>query len=174
MSQDFIHLPAELIGQITQVLAVSINHHAMLSVDLADNPEARKPHDQLARGCKALLEQIRDALATPAPEPVIGLYEGDLFAQGLSGHPRAAPPFLDTLAAVLQEFNELTPVRILRARYLPVIYGVLHAGTAHHFKTEAEAAAFCASLQPPAEPDLTNAPDPTPPPSGGTPAVAEA
>lgn len=160
MSQEYFTLPAALVGQITQMLAVTTTHHAMSSVELADTPAARQPHDQIARGCQTLLGQIRDALAEPAPVPEIGLYEGDLFAQGLSGDPRGAPFFLRSPAAVLEEFQELTPIRMLRARSLPAIYGVLDGGTVRRFATEAEAAEFCARHSPPAEPATDPAPTP--------------
>lgn len=174
MSQDFIHLPAELVGQITQVLAVTTQHHAMLSVDFADNPAARQPHDQLSRGCKALLEQIRDALATPAPEPVIGLDEGDLFSDSrIIGPINSNTRWFRTPLPLLDN-GQPHPIPLHRAKLLPTIYGVWFHKKVHRFATEAEAAAFCASLQPPADPALTNALDPTPTPSGDTPAVAEA
>lgn len=166
MSQEYFTLPAVLVGQITQMLAVTTTHHAMSSVELADTPAARQPHDQIARGCQTLLGQIRDALAEPAPVPEIGLDEGDLFAQGVSGNLRAAPDFLHSSVAALQEFKELTPIRMLRARYLPAIYAVLHLGAPHLFATEAEAAEFCARHSPPAKPATDPAPTPPATPDG--------
>ncbi|GFZ80900.1 hypothetical protein GCM10011497_06840 [Elstera cyanobacteriorum] len=152
MSQEYFTLPAALLGQITQMLAVTTTHHAMSSVELADNPAARQPHDQIARGCQTLMGQIRDALAAPAPAPQIGLNEGDLFAQGMGDRYRSTLPWEQSPDAVLREYKELTPIRILRTRYLPAIYGVSHIGIAHVFATEAEAAEFCARHSPPAEP----------------------
>lgn len=168
MSQEYFTLPATLVGQITQMLAITTQHHALSSVELADNPDARKTHDQIARGCQTLIGQIRDALAAPAPAPApeIGLDEGDLFTQGLSGDPRLAPFFLRSPAAVLKEFQELTPIRMLRARYLPAIYGVLDGDTVHRFATEAEAAEFCARHSPPAAPATDPAPTPPDAPAG--------
>lgn len=166
MSQEYFTLPATLVGQITQMLAITTQHHALSSVELADNPPARQPHDQIARGCQTLIGQIRDALAEPAPAPVIGVDEGDLFAQGLSADARLALFFLRDPADVLRDFKELTPIRMLRARYLPAIYGVSHFGIAHVFATEVEAAEFCARHSPPAEPATDPAPTPPDAPAG--------
>lgn len=72
MSQEYFTLPAALVGQITQMLAITTQHHALSSVELADNPPARQPHDQIARGCQTLMGQIRDALAARPPRRRLG------------------------------------------------------------------------------------------------------
>lgn len=79
MSQNFVRLPATLITGLTQYLAFSMQHHALASAELQHDPASRAQHDNAFANARAGLEQIRDALANPPPEPVAGPDVGDLF-----------------------------------------------------------------------------------------------
>lgn len=170
MSQNFVRLPASLITGLTQFLAFCMQHHALASAELMHDPASRAQHDNAFASARAGVEQIRDALANPPPDPVAGPEVGDLFR--FSGVPSSGfwPSLSRACAAVTPADLGKAYIVERATRVEPPVY-VTFDGEGDFpafsvFATLDEAQAALARRAPP-EPDADAAPvAPAPAPGG--------
>ena len=176
MSQNFVRLPATLITGLTQFLAFCMQHHALASAELMHDPASRAQHDNAFANARAGLEQIRDALANPPPEPVAGPDVGDLFR--FSGVPSSGfwPSLSRASAAVTPA--DLDKVYIVErgTRVEPPVYVILDGEGDHPafsvFATLGEAQAALSRRAPPEAKSDAAPVAPAPAPGGAGPESA--